>query len=193
MLKLEGFNVATALNAETGLELADSVRPDAIILDMRMPITNGLQFLRLVRSKPHLVEVPIAIVTGDYFLPEPLQTEIKSLGASTFGLPVAVHPRHGDTAWFVPAVKDECRVPVDAKLVVARTRDGGKSFSVLRKGLPQENAYDLVYRHGLDVDASGNLLAFGSTTGGLWLSEDQGDSWRCLSAHLPPIHCVRFG
>ena len=58
MLKLEGFNVATALNAEAGLELADSVRPDAIILDMRMPITNGLQFLRLVRSKPHLVEVP---------------------------------------------------------------------------------------------------------------------------------------
>ncbi len=82
MLKLEGFNVATALNAEAGLELADSVRPDAIILDMRMPITNGLQFLRLVRSKPHLVEVPIAIVTGDYFLPEPLQIEIKTLGAS---------------------------------------------------------------------------------------------------------------
>jgi two-component system response regulator PrrA len=82
MLKLEGFNVATALSAEAGLELADSVRPDAIILDMRMPITNGLQFLRLVRSKPSLVEVPIAIVTGDYFLPESLQTEIKSLGAS---------------------------------------------------------------------------------------------------------------
>ncbi len=82
MLKLEGFNVATALNAETGLELADSVRPDAIILDMRMPITNGLQFLRLIRAKPQLVEVPIAIVTGDYFLPDPLQLEIKSLGAS---------------------------------------------------------------------------------------------------------------
>ena len=58
MLKLEGFGVATALSAETGLELADSVRPDAIILDMRMPITNGLQFLRVVRSKPHLTSVP---------------------------------------------------------------------------------------------------------------------------------------
>jgi hypothetical protein len=119
--------------------------------------------------------------------------EVKSITPSKFGFAVAVHPKNPDTAWFVPAVKDECRVPVDAKLVVARTRDGGKSFSALRKGLPQENAYDLVYRHGLDVDASGNLLAFGSTTGGLWLSEDQGDSWRCLSAHLPPIHCVRFG
>jgi hypothetical protein len=120
-------------------------------------------------------------------------TEIKAITPSKFGFAVAAHPKNPDTAWFVPAVKDECRVPVDAKLVVARTRDGGQSFSVLRKGLPQENAYDLVYRHGLDVDASGNLLAFGSTTGGLWLSEDQGDSWRCLSAHLPPIHCVRFG
>jgi CheY-like chemotaxis protein len=82
MLKLEGFGVATALSAEAGLELADSVHPHAIILDMRMPITNGLQFLRLVRSKPHLVEIPVAIVTGDYFLPESIQHELKSLGAS---------------------------------------------------------------------------------------------------------------
>ena len=82
LLELEGFKVATALSAEAGLELAEQVHPDAIILDMRMPITNGLQFLRLVRSKPHLVEVPVAIVTGDYFLPEPLQMEIKALGAA---------------------------------------------------------------------------------------------------------------
>ena len=82
MLKLEGFGVVTALSAESGLELADSTRPHAIILDMRMPITNGLQFLRTVRSKPHLVEVPVAIVTGDYFLAESIQHELKSLGAS---------------------------------------------------------------------------------------------------------------
>ena len=82
MLKLEGFQVATAINADTGLELAENVRPNAIILDMRMPITNGLQFLRMVRAKPHLVEVPVAIVTGDYFLSDPVQAEFKSLGAS---------------------------------------------------------------------------------------------------------------
>ena len=82
MLRLEGFNVVTALSAEAGLELADNVHPSAIILDMRMPITNGLQFLRTVRARPHLVEVPVAIVTGDYFLAEPIQMELKSLGAS---------------------------------------------------------------------------------------------------------------
>src|SRR5262245_739029 len=82
ILKLEGFNVATAMSAEAGLELADNVVPDAIILDMRMPITNGLQFLRLIRSRPHLVEVPVAIVTGDYFLADAIQNELRSLGAS---------------------------------------------------------------------------------------------------------------
>ena len=118
--------------------------------------------------------------------------ELTAIAPSKFGFALAVHPKNADTAWFVPAVKDECRIPVDAKLVVARTRDGGKSFEVLRRGLPQEHAYDLVYRHGLAVDASGDRLAVGSTTGGLWLSGDQGDSWRAVPARLPPIYCVRF-
>jgi DNA-binding response OmpR family regulator len=82
MLKLEGFGVATALSAEAGLELAKNVLPDAIILDMRMPITNGLQFLRTLRAQPSLSGTPVAIVTGDYFLSEPIQHELRSLGAS---------------------------------------------------------------------------------------------------------------
>lgn len=117
--------------------------------------------------------------------------EITEAPLSSFGFAVAVHPREPDTAWFVPAVKDETRIPVDAKLAVMRTRDGGKTFEVLRTGLPQEHAYDLVYRHGLDIDSSGDRLVMGSTTGGLWISADQGDSWQNVSAHLPPIYCVR--
>ncbi len=119
--------------------------------------------------------------------------EVAGETVSKFGFTAAVHPRDGDTAWFVPAVKDECRVPVGAALCVTRTRNGGKSFEVLRRGLPQEHAYDLVYRHGLALDSSGNCLALGSTTGGLWISQDQGDSWRCISTQLPPVYCVRFG
>lgn len=115
-----------------------------------------------------------------------------SVEPSVFGFAVGAHPSDPQTAWFVPAVKDECRVPVDGKMVVARTRDGGESFELLRKGLPQKDAYDLVYRHGLDVDASGEHLAMGSTTGNLWLSDDGGDSWTSLADHLPPIYCVRF-
>ena len=111
---------------------------------------------------------------------------------SSFGFGVVVHPREPQTAWFVPAVKDECRVPVNGKLVVTRTRDGGKSFDVLRDGLPQQHSYDIIYRHALDIDATGERLAIGSTTGGLWISENQGDRWQNISSNLPPIHAVRF-
>lgn len=112
---------------------------------------------------------------------------------SSFGFAAAIHPNDPKTSWLVPLVKDECRVPVDGKLVVARTRDGGETFEILREGLPQEHAYDVVYRHGLDVDRTGDRLAMGSTTGSLWLSEDQGDSFRTLASFLPPIYSVRFG
>jgi two-component system response regulator PrrA len=82
MLKLEGFSVSTALDASAGLALAEAIRPQAIILDMRMPLINGIQFLRQVRARPHLVDIPVAIVTGDYFLSDALQQELTSLGAS---------------------------------------------------------------------------------------------------------------
>ncbi len=111
---------------------------------------------------------------------------------SHFGFAVAAHPTEPGTAWFVPAVKDETRVPVNGAVVVARTRDGGKTWDELRRGLPQEHAYDLVYRHALDVDATGDVLAFGSTTGSLWVTADGGDGWEAVSHHLPPVYAVRI-
>jgi hypothetical protein len=81
---------------------------------------------------------------------------------------------------------------VGGKLVVNRTHDGGKSFEMLTNGLPQSHAYDVVYRHALALDASGTRLAFGSTTGGLWVSEDQGNNWLCVTHTLPPVYAVCF-
>lgn len=118
--------------------------------------------------------------------------EITAIKPSKFGFAVAAHPRDPDTAWFVPATKDEKRVPVDGKVVVARTRDGGKSFDVLTKGLPQRHAYDLVLRHALAVADDGDTLAFGSTSGGLWISENGGDAWTAPEGRLPPVNAVRF-
>jgi photosystem II stability/assembly factor-like uncharacterized protein len=76
-------------------------------------------------------------------------------------------------------------------LFVARTTNGGESWEQLKNGLPQDNAYDVVYRHALAGD--GEQLAFGSTTGNLYLSEDGGDGWTTLANNLPPIYSVRFG
>ncbi len=111
---------------------------------------------------------------------------------SGFGFAVVAHPSDPETAWFVPAIKDEKRYPVDAKLVVSKTCDGGKTFEVLNRGLPGRHVYDLVYRHAFDVDAEGRCLAFGSTSGGLWISDDAGESWAALDARLPPVAAVRF-
>ena len=119
--------------------------------------------------------------------------EIVGVPMSGFGFAVAVHPGEPDTAWFVPGLSDERRVPVDGALVVNRTRDGGRSFETLRAGLPQRHCYDLVYRHGLAVGADGQTLLMGSTTGSLWASGDAGDSWSTVSLHLPPIFAVRIG
>ena len=119
--------------------------------------------------------------------------EITAAPGSRFGFAVAVHPADADTAWFVPGVADQRRVPEDGALAVHRTRDGGQSFEVLRAGLPQQHCYDLVYRHGLAVDDSGERLLMASTTGNLWSSGDGGAHWARLGATLPPVYAVRFG
>lgn len=81
MLELEGYSVRTAMNAETGLREADEYHPDAIILDLRMPLVDGLGFLRRLRSKEAQRETPVAIVTGDYFLDDTVSNELRQLGA----------------------------------------------------------------------------------------------------------------
>jgi photosystem II stability/assembly factor-like uncharacterized protein len=110
---------------------------------------------------------------------------------SSFGFAVAVHPRDPKTAWFVPAHSDQKRAPIDGKVVVTRTRDGGQSFEVLERGLPQRFAYDLVLRHAMSIADDGAQLAIGSTTGNLWVTDDQGDQWHTVAQNLPPIYAVR--
>jgi hypothetical protein len=119
--------------------------------------------------------------------------EVQGAPVSSFGFALAVHPQQPGTAWFVPAKADECRVPVDARLVVNRTRDGGSSFETLRSGLPQADCYDLVYRHGLALGADGRTLLLGSTSGSLWSSDDGGDHWQAAALRLPPIYALRVG
>ncbi|HVC19416.1 MAG TPA: response regulator [Vicinamibacterales bacterium] len=81
MLTMEGYRVLTALNAAAGLKTAETAHPHAIILDLRMPLADGLQFLRTLRTKPGQADTPVAIVTGDYFLDDKVSSELRSLGA----------------------------------------------------------------------------------------------------------------
>jgi len=108
-----------------------------------------------------------------------------------FGFPIAADERDPLTAWVVPLKADDERMSIDGGLFVARTSDGGKSWQSFREGLPQAHAYDVIYRHALD--ASGDRLCFGSTTGNVYVSEDRGESWRSVGHNFPPVHSVRFG
>ena len=111
-------------------------------------------------------------------------------GPVGFGFPIAVDARDPQRAWVVPATSDDKRYAVGGALCVARSDDGGKSWSILREGLPQEGCFDVAYRQALDV--RGDTLAFGTTTGNLYLSDDRGESWRTLGNNFPPINSVRF-
>lgn len=108
-----------------------------------------------------------------------------------FGFPIAVDGDDGRTAWVVPARGDFQRMALDGGLCVARTTDGGETWQSFRAGLPQENAYDIVLRHALDV--AGDRVCFASTTGNVYLSEDRGETWRSLGGNFPPVYSVRFG
>ena len=111
-------------------------------------------------------------------------------GPAKFGFAIAVDHNDPDQAWVVPAVSDEIRVAVDGALCVCRTDDGGKSWQNFRDGLPQQNCFDLVYRHALDN--RGEELVFGTTTGNLFHSPDRGASWDLLGYTLPMVYSVDF-
>ena len=111
-------------------------------------------------------------------------------GPASFGFAIAVDEEDGDKAWVVPAVSDEKRVAINEALCVCRTADGGKTWHALRNGLPQEHAYDIVYRHALAVN-NGELV-FGTTTGNVYWSPDQGDSWVEIAGNLPMVYAVAF-
>ena len=112
---------------------------------------------------------------------------------SGFGFAVAAHPRDPLTAWFVPAVKDECRVPVDGRLV-------GHPHPRRRRELRDARATACRRRRATTSSTAtrwwstraATRLAMGSTTGNLWVSDSGGERWQQLAGHLPPIAQVAF-
>jgi hypothetical protein len=111
-------------------------------------------------------------------------------GPAKFGFPIIVDEDDAETAWVTPAVSDEERIAINGAMCVARTNDGGKSWDIFRKGLPQSGSFDVVFRHAFDK--SGDRLMMGTTTGNLFVSEDRGESWDTVSTFLPPIYSLRF-
>lgn len=109
-----------------------------------------------------------------------------------FGFPVVAHPTRPATAYLLPLESDEFRCTPGGRCVVWRTSDAGASWEPLTDGLPQEHAHLTVLRDGFTTDGGDPAgLYFGTRTGELYASTDDGASWRLLAAHLPPVLSVR--
>ncbi|MER3397052.1 MAG: glycoside hydrolase [Chloroflexota bacterium] len=110
---------------------------------------------------------------------------------SSFGFAAAVHPRDPDTAYFVPHISDDRRYVPDAAMAVWRTRDAGGTWQKLTNGLPQRHAYLTVLRDGLATDTLEPAGVYaGTSTGHIFASADEGDTWQLIVSFLPPINSV---
>lgn len=111
---------------------------------------------------------------------------------SSFGFPAVAHPHDPDTLYLFPLNGDSSgRVAPEGKAAVWRTRDGGSRWHSLRAGLPQENAFLTVLRQAMATDAHHPAgVYFGTTSGELYASSDEGEHWACIASHLPAITAV---
>ncbi|TML37820.1 MAG: exo-alpha-sialidase [Actinobacteria bacterium] len=111
---------------------------------------------------------------------------------SDFGFPVATHPRRRGVAYVVPLTADYQRWPVRGRCRVYRTSDGGASWEPLSAGLPQRSAYFSVLRDALCTDSLDPAgVYFGTRSGEVYASADEGETWRRVASHLPPVLSVR--
>jgi photosystem II stability/assembly factor-like uncharacterized protein len=111
---------------------------------------------------------------------------------SDFGFSMAMHPHDPNTVYIVPLESDGFRCTPEAKMRVYRTRNGGKNWEPLTKGLPQKDAYETVLRDCLDTDTARPAGVYvGTRSGKLFASANEGNSWNEVADGLPPIVCVK--
>ena len=121
-------------------------------------------------------------------------TDVANGVPSDFGFVVGIHPRDPDTAFALPLHSDGFRCTPEGRLRVYRTRNGGRSWQAMTRGLPQKNALETVVRDAMTVDSLDPAgVYFGTRSGRLYASRDEGASWRLVAEGLPPIVCVKVG
>jgi photosystem II stability/assembly factor-like uncharacterized protein len=111
---------------------------------------------------------------------------------SDFGFCMVAHPHDPDTVYIVPIESDEYRCTPQGKLRVYRTRNAGASWEPLTRGLPQKNALETILRDSLAADTHDPAgIYFGTRSGKVYGSNDEGKSWQLILEGLPPVVCVK--
>jgi len=119
-------------------------------------------------------------------------TDIANGVPSDFGFSVVMHPRNPDWVYIIPVESDEFRCACDGRLRVYRTRNGGASWEPLARGLPQKGAYETVLRDAMTADSFDPVgLYFGTRSGQIFGSRDEGRTWQKIRDGFPSVLCVR--
>ncbi len=88
MLRLEGYDVDVAYDGRAGLARALLIEPTVVILDLNMPLLDGVSLLETLRTQPRLRTVPAVVITGKSDLGQPLLNRLDALGATVHYKPV---------------------------------------------------------------------------------------------------------
>lgn len=64
ILELKGFNVELSYNGQEGLNHLDKHQPDLILLDINMPVIDGVEFLERIKTNSKLKKIPVLLITG---------------------------------------------------------------------------------------------------------------------------------
>jgi hypothetical protein len=109
------------------------------------------------------------------------------------GFTMVVHPRDDNVAWVMPMDGTSVwpRTSPGGTPAVYATRNGGRTWQRQAEGRPQQQAWWTVKRQAMTRDARDPVgLYFGTTSGELWMSRDEGGRWNCIARHLPEIYAV---
>ena len=111
---------------------------------------------------------------------------------STFGFPIGVHSHDPKTLWVFPLNGDsKGRFPPEASAAVWRSRDGGDTWEKLQDGLPEKDCFFTVLRQAMAVDGGKQACVFfGTNSGSVFASSDEGDHWSEIARHLPTVLSV---
>ena len=164
--------------------------------DAKLPTFHDPHCLRLCPSNPDRMYQQNHC--GIYRIDRPSDTWVR-IGKTMpkkvgdIGFPLVVHPRDDNTAWVFPMDGTQVwpRVSPDGKPAVYVTKNGGKSWQRQDAGMPKTQGWWTVKRQCMTGDTRDPVgLYFGTTSGELWMSRDEGRKWVCIARHLPEIYAL---
>jgi photosystem II stability/assembly factor-like uncharacterized protein len=172
-----------------GMEVVEGFNPDEVTF-------HDPHCLRLCPSNPDRLYQQNHC--GIYRLDRPAERWVRigrgmPEAVADIGFPMVVHPRDDKTVWVFPMDGTQVwpRTSPDGKPAVYGTRDGGESWVRHDQGLPTGQAWWTVKRQAMCADRQESIgLYFGTTSGELWMSRDEGGQWECMARHLPEIYAV---